>query len=81
MTLAETRNRELVQTLFEDVDTSFNFTFHEDVHQGIIAYCKENEVDMITILPKEYSFIEDLFRESLTQKLIFQSPFPLLVLK
>lgn len=81
MTFKETGNRELVKTLLEDINTTFCFTFKEDIQEGIIRYCKENEVNMITILPKEYSFIERLFRESLTKKMIFQSPFPLLVLK
>lgn len=80
-TSEENRNRKLVRSLLEDVDTSFDFTFNEDVERGILEYCRENEIDLIAILPKHYSFFQKLFHISLTKKMIFHSPIPLLVLK
>ncbi|WKN45602.1 universal stress protein [Tunicatimonas pelagia] len=81
MTTQEIAYRQLVRRKLENVPTTFNFTFSSEVKDEIIDYSKNNNIGLIAILPKSYSFIERLFRESLTEKMTFHSPLPLLVLK
>ncbi|MBV6646044.1 MAG: universal stress protein [Cyclobacteriaceae bacterium] len=81
MTSHQKAYRQLVRRKLESVPTTFNITFSSHIDQGIIDYSKTNEIGLITILPKNYSFIEHVFHESLTQKMTFHSPIPLLVLK
>ncbi len=81
MTHEEEANRQLVREKLKNVPATFHFTWHNKVEEGIIAFTKAHDIGMIAILPKSYSFIEKLFRESLTEKMAFHSPVPLLVLK
>ncbi len=81
MTREEISHRELIKNHFEKVETSFNFTFSDNVEDGIIDYSTKNDIGLITILPKSYNYISSLFHDSLTEKMVFHSPLPLLVLK
>lgn len=81
MTHQEKAYRNLVRKKLESVPVTFNISFHSNIEEGIIAYSTANNIGLVTILPKQYQFIEDLFHESLTQKMTFHSPIPLLVLK
>lgn len=65
----------------ESIPHTFSYTHHTNVEEGIMQYCHNNGIDMICILPKSYNFIEELFHESLTKKMIFHSDIPLLVIK
>ena len=81
MTKEELAYRQLVRKKLESVPTTFHFSFNGHVDDGIIKYALENDIGMVAILPKSYSFIESLFHESLTRQMAFHCPVPLLVLK
>lgn len=81
MTHEEIVCRMIVRKKLESVKTTFKFTFHDKVDKGIIEYSKSNGIGLIAIVPKSYSFIEQMFHESLTEKMVFRSPIPLLILK
>ena len=53
----------------------------DDVEHGIMQYADNNSIDLIAVTPREHSFIEKLFRKSVTEKLTFHSDVPLLILK
>jgi len=80
MTKAEHKHRNQIIELMGNVKASFKFTQHPQIDKGIMAYSKENNVDAVVILSKNYSFIESLFHESLTEKMVFNSPIPLMVI-
>ena len=65
----------------EDIPYSFNYSHHEDVEEGLMTYCHQNDIGLLCIIPHTYNFIEELFHESLTQKMVFHSDIPLLVIK
>ena len=65
----------------ESIPHTFSYTHHANVEEGIMKYCHNNSINMIGILPKSYGFIEELFHESLTKKMVFHSDIPLLVIK
>ncbi|MEQ8582817.1 MAG: universal stress protein [Marinoscillum sp.] len=81
MTENEKAYRQLVRKKLEPVPTSFHVVFSENINEGIIDYSKKNNIGLIAMMPKSYSFMERLFHESLTEKMAFSSPLPLLVLK
>lgn len=80
MTKKQLENRELLIEQLQDVEASFSYTEHSSIEEGIIEYCQVNDIDAIAVLSKSYSFIERLFLESLTDRMVFRSPIPLLVL-
>lgn len=80
MTKEELAHRDQLIEQLGKVKASFSFTQHANIEHGIIAYSEANDVDAIAVLSKSYSFIERLFHESLTDKMVFHSPIPLLVL-
>lgn len=81
MTKDEIANRRQILEILRHLDTRVSFTEHDNIEQGLIDYCKKHEIGLLGILPKSYSFIERVFHESITQRMAFHSPIPLLVLK
>jgi len=81
MSDTEKSNREKVHAKMDKLKAQFTQTYHESVEHGLIDYCKKNEIDLLGILPKNYNFMEKIFHESLTRRMAFQSPVPLLILK
>lgn len=81
MTSQQLAYQQLVRKQLDGVPTTFHSVVHDKVEEGIVDYCQANAIGLIAILPKSYPFIKALFRESLTEKMAFHSPIPLLVLK
>lgn len=80
MTKSEHDHRNQLVEQMGNVTASFTFTQHPEVDKGIMAYSKANNIDAVVVLSKNYSFIESLFHESLTDKMVFNSPIPLMVI-
>ena len=77
----KTTVRHQLKKQLENIPHTFSYTHHANVEEGILQYCHNNGIDMICIMPKSYGFIEELFHESLTKKMVFHSDIPLLVIK
>jgi len=58
----------------------FNIT-NEDVVKGIIEFTKLNHAAIVLLILKRHNFIESLFYRSVTRKLAYETPSPLLVLR
>jgi|GEM_PF-781108 len=67
--------------LLEEVPHSFDYIYNRDVEYGLIKYCKDNDIGLLAIMPKSRNFFEKLFRESLTEQMVYHIDIPLLVLK
>ncbi len=80
MTSEELQNRDAVVEMMNGVKSHIVFTEHTDIKQGLIDFCTENDIGLLSILPKSYNYLERLFHESLTLRMAFQSPVPLLIL-
>lgn len=80
MTKKEHENRDQLIKQMGNVKASFTFTQHPHIDKGIMEYAKANNIDAVAVLSKNYSFIESLFHESLTDKMVFNSPIPLMVI-
>lgn len=80
MTKKEKQNRDQLIKQMGNDDASFQFTQHPEIDKGIMAYAEANNIDAVVLFPKNYSFIERMFHESLTEKMVFNSPIPLIVI-
>jgi len=65
---------------FKELDHSFNFIENENIVDGINQFVDANNVDMIVMIPRKHTWIENLFQERNTKHMAFHSHIPLLAL-
>jgi len=74
-------NRKYLKRRLQNFPHRFKHHFESEVSQGLVAYAKNNDSDLIAILPRDYRFLEGLFTESLSKRMVYKSEVPLLILK
>lgn len=67
--------------LFEELDPSIQYIGGSDVSKGILAYANQHDADMIIIIAKKHTFLEQLIRISVSNKLASKSDMPLLIIR
>jgi nucleotide-binding universal stress UspA family protein len=70
--------RAKMQKLFAEFKPEFYFIGMSDFHEAIEQFSKDRHIDLIVIIPKNHSFINNLFSSSHTKKLAFNTSVPLL---
>lgn len=70
-----------LERYFKNVPHTFHFCQDENVKEGLLAFCHENEVDLLAMIPRQHSLLERLTQHSETKKMIKDIPVPLLVLQ
>lgn len=70
--------RAKMQKMFAEFKPEFYFIGMNDFHEAIEQFAKDRDIDLITIIPKNHSFINSLFSTSHTKKLAFNSSVPIL---
>ncbi len=78
----KTKKLENLSKQYESV-TNLRFSLIEDdsVDKGLDKYIETNQPDMLAVLRRERTFIEKLFKKSISKKLTFHSKVPVLILK
>ena len=66
--------------LFKDDAVEFHIIENEDVQQTILNFTNTYEIDLLAMLNYKRGFFEELFRQSLTQKLSYHLQVPLLAI-
>jgi nucleotide-binding universal stress UspA family protein len=61
----------------ESVHRTFIMT-EKKIAEGLMAMLKNNLLDMIVVEPKKHNFFENLFHQSVTTELAFNSPVPVM---
>ncbi len=61
-------------------DTSYHIIQNEKPASGIQEYCKNNSIDLLTVVPRKHSFFNSILKESTSKRLAFQSEIPVLAL-
>ena len=88
--IEEKDNYELVKNtvfakLFEPNNPSFSFNVINieaqdiPVIDALYQYAESNQIDLIVLVNRQRSFIENIFKQSLTQKMALNPKFPLMV--
>ena len=70
-----------VKSELESIPHSLSYFHNDDVEDGIMDYCHKKNIGVIGVIPHSYNFLTELFHDSLTQKMVFHSDIPLLVIK
>ncbi len=58
----------------------FEFPTGENVIKALDGFIKEHTVDLLAMIPYKHDFLEKIFTESFTKKMIFHTDIPLLLL-
>jgi nucleotide-binding universal stress UspA family protein len=87
------RNKEVVSATIDEVKEEFSLDgfldkiphdfytqYAENVEEGLQIFIKENNADMIVMMKREHSFLEQLFTKSISKKMAFHTETPLLVI-
>lgn len=67
-----------LEHVFKNVHHSFQFSSEENVEKGISNYIEDNEIDLLTMVPRRHNLLEQLFKGSLTRKFAHHTRVPLL---
>lgn len=70
----------LVETMFQRYAPRYHFIDHPDIAEALDQYAEKLSIEMLIVVPKKHHFIDRLFRGSATQKLVFHSRIPVLVM-
>lgn len=63
-----------------DTEHTFHYTSGDEVVPGINRFVKEERMDLVVMVPREYSWIDLLLEEPHTKRMAFHSQVPLLAL-
>jgi len=77
----EEKNESAIEYYLETFYQERAFIKNDDILEGIYTYAIKNEIDLVTILPRNHSESGNSSDAELTQKLILSSKIPLLVLE
>lgn len=69
-----------LQNSLANVDHSFHFVTTEKVVDGINEFVEMTDVDMVAMIPKKHSILQNVFNEPNTKQMAFHSMVPLLAL-
>ncbi len=72
-------NKEIIKSL-KGADVSFCFIENDNTISGINEFAAEKKADMIVIIPRVHNFLDRVFKESNTKRMVFHSSIPLLAL-
>jgi nucleotide-binding universal stress UspA family protein len=72
------RERAKLAEMFQDFKPEFYFIGTFDFHDTINQFVADKKIDMVITIPRNRSFIDNLFKSSNTKKLVFESTIPVL---
>lgn len=72
-------NREYFYKNIGNSQVPFEIIWAKDITKGIKAYFKDNAVDVIALTRSKFGFWRRLFNQSVTEDLMSEIPFPLLI--
>lgn len=70
----------LIQELFAPLKPTYHFMGNKNIDEGIMIFSEKNNIDLLIVLPKRYSFLEQLMHKSHTKQLVLHSHIPVMAL-
>ena len=67
--------------MWDEEKPEYYFRENDDIGNGIIDFIKTHDVQLVIAVPKRHTFFESLFHKSVTKRLTYHSPIPLLLLQ
>ncbi|OEK02922.1 hypothetical protein BFP97_15930 [Roseivirga sp. 4D4] len=65
----------------KDVSHSFHFKSYDQVKDGLIDFCVQNQVDLLAMVPRQHGLLDWFMQSSTTKELIEDMPLPLMMLQ
>lgn len=75
------REQDLFTRLLDDIKHSYHFTREKSITRGVLDFAKDSKAEIIVSLPKRYSFVESMIRESVSARITYTSDKPVLLLR
>ncbi|MBS1510294.1 MAG: universal stress protein [Bacteroidetes bacterium] len=70
----------LLQEMLEGLKPKYHFITNDNIDKGILDYADGNEIDLLIVLPKRHSLLENIFHKSHTKSMVLHSHVPVLAL-
>ncbi|MDB4924419.1 universal stress protein [Mucilaginibacter sp.] len=67
--------------LWDREKPDYHYLINEDIAEGILQFTREHDIQLMIAVPRHHNFFDRLFHGSLTQKLAFRTPVPLLLIR
>ena len=71
----------MLHEVWDEDDPEYYFNENDDIAAGILEFIKTHNVQMVIAIPKQHSFFESIFHKSITKRLTYHTPIPLLLLQ
>ncbi len=68
----------LLKKMLEELKPIYHFIENKDVEEGINHFAETNNLDLIMIIPKKHTLLDNLFKVSSAKKLVFHSHIPVM---
>ncbi len=68
------------KVLYADKNVTFHIIESQEVKKSVLNYIEQNDSDLLAILTYKRNFLEEIFRESTTQKLSYYASVPVLAI-
>ncbi|MGW8121619.1 universal stress protein [Roseivirga echinicomitans] len=69
-----------MEKYFKKVPHSFHFKRDYDVEDGLLAFAKEEDIDLLVMISRHHSLIDRITRGSETKRMVMDIPMPLMIL-
>lgn len=69
-----------LEKYLKKVNHSFHFKRDYDVEDGLLAFSKEENIDLLVMISRHHSFIDRIARGSETKRLVMDIPMPLMIM-
>lgn len=73
-------NKELIESFFEDVSTSFHYLTNKNVEAAIQCFVESRDIDMISMVAKNLNYFQQILFHSRVEKISYHIEIPFLVL-
>lgn len=80
LTRPEKRHRKMLKQQLRDTPHRFSQAQGEEVSEGLTEHAEKENAGIIAVMPRTFGFMEKLFSERMTQRLVYNSKLPLLIL-
>lgn len=70
---------QLIHSL-KDLNPSFEFVENEDIVEGINEFANDHNADLIVMIPRKHTLLENIFKERNTKRIAFHTHIPILAI-
>ena len=69
-----------LEKYLKKVKHSFHFKRDYDVEEGLLAFAKEENIDLLTMISRHHSFLDRIAHGSETKRMVMDIPMPLMII-